>query len=81
MYRVSLNQLCDVDTITVLEDFGFGLQQGATCKLGRFAPISKTEAKDLKAGPHDRLYQTERVDPGKTEADPAKKEKQTSKSR
>ncbi|HEX5421847.1 MAG TPA: hypothetical protein VFY39_17795 [Gammaproteobacteria bacterium] len=75
MYRVHMAQLCDVDTITVLEDFGLGLQPGVTCKLGRFNPISKTQAKELKAGPHERLYNTESVDPGKTEADPPKNNK------
>ncbi len=36
-YRTSLNQLCAVDTITVL--YASGPQQGATCALGPFQPI------------------------------------------
>jgi hypothetical protein len=48
MYRVSLPQLCANDTITVLEDAGFGFMPGPTCGLGKFAPITKDEADDLE---------------------------------
>src|SRR5262249_28912846 len=44
MYRVSLAQLCSNDTITVLEDMGFGFMPGPTCGLGKFAPTTKEEA-------------------------------------
>lgn len=63
MYRVNLNQLCDVDTITVIQDTGFGLQQGATCRLGPFDEISAVEARNMKMGPHRPLVETERVAP------------------
>ncbi|QQD19158.1 hypothetical protein I6N98_04695 [Spongiibacter nanhainus] len=47
MYRTSLNQLCDVDVITVLEDIGGGFMPGASCGLGAFTPISAEEAETL----------------------------------
>jgi hypothetical protein len=37
-YRVSTGELCNVDIITVLNNFG-GLQRGASCGLGQFVPI------------------------------------------
>jgi hypothetical protein len=48
MYRTSLAQLCSNDTITVLQDVGFGFMPGPTCGLGKFAPITKDEANDLE---------------------------------
>ncbi|MGI9328091.1 MAG: DUF6491 family protein [Pseudomonadales bacterium] len=47
MYRTSLDQLCDLDMITVLDDLGAGYIPGASCGLGRFYPISDLEVKDL----------------------------------
>lgn len=47
MYRVTLNRLCDLDVVTVLDDFGFGFVPGPTCGLGKFSPISEEEAKAL----------------------------------
>ena len=35
-YKTSLNRLCDLDMITVMNSFGSGLQPGATCGLGKF---------------------------------------------
>jgi len=40
-YRTSLSQLCNVDTIRVLNDFGGRLQEGAGCGLGKFQQIEK----------------------------------------
>lgn len=37
-YRVSLDQLCSLDTITVLLDPGMG--RGASCGLGQFQPVT-----------------------------------------
>jgi len=54
MYRVSLAQLCSNDTITVLEDAGFGFTPGPTCALGKFAPITQDEADDLEQRSHTR---------------------------
>jgi hypothetical protein len=49
MDRVTLNRLCDVDVITVIDDAGFGFTAGASCGLGKFRPISEEEAQDLTA--------------------------------
>jgi len=49
MYRTSLDQLCDLDIITVLDDYGFGFQPGSSCGLGVFEPISKQQIEGLKA--------------------------------
>lgn len=38
-YRTSLNQLCSVDTIAVLQVFGGHLQEGPRCGLGKFQPV------------------------------------------
>ncbi|MDH3512997.1 MAG: hypothetical protein OER85_19325, partial [Gammaproteobacteria bacterium] len=51
MYRTSLSQLCDLDIITVLNDYGFGFTPGPSCGLGRFYPITKEEAKALQKAP------------------------------
>lgn len=40
LYRVSQNRLCALDYITVVENRGFGLFQGASCRLGRFDVIA-----------------------------------------
>lgn len=43
-YRTSLNQLCSVDIIRVLHNYGGGLQEGAGCGLGKFQPMTKVAA-------------------------------------
>jgi hypothetical protein len=41
-------RLCSSDTITVLEDSGFGgFRPGFTCRLGEFVPLSPEEVEDL----------------------------------
>jgi hypothetical protein len=52
-YKTSTSRLCDVDLITVLEQFGAGLRPGFTCPLGDFIPITKEEAEDLLAAKKD----------------------------
>lgn len=47
MYRSSLGQLCNVDIITVLQDWGFGFAPGASCGLGMFHPITGQIADEL----------------------------------
>jgi len=47
MYRTSLNQLCNVDIITVLRNIGFGFQPGISCGLGMFEPIDELTAEEL----------------------------------
>jgi Family of unknown function (DUF6491) len=43
-YRTSTNQLCSVDIIRVLQNYGGGLQEGAGCGLGKFQPIEKVSS-------------------------------------
>lgn len=66
-YRVTANRLCDIDSITVLQDFGLGLGPGATCQLGAFNPITKEAAADLEAGPRKSRITAEQVEPIKTD--------------
>jgi hypothetical protein len=48
-YETTTSRLCNIDTITVLEDFGVGFRPGFTCRLGEFVPLSPDELEDLKA--------------------------------
>ena len=43
-YRVPTSQLCNVDIIHVLENYGGRLHQGAGCGLGKFQQIEKIKA-------------------------------------
>lgn len=45
MYKTSLSQLCDLDTITVLHSIGGGFSRGASCGLGKFVPVEEDEAR------------------------------------
>jgi hypothetical protein len=47
MYKTRGSRLCDVDTITVLEQWGARLSPGFTCPLGSFVPITLEEVEDL----------------------------------
>ena len=49
MYEVRSAQLCNVDTISVLEDWGVGVARGFTCPLGPFQKVSDDELADLRA--------------------------------
>ncbi len=42
MYKTSLNKLCNVDVITVLDQLGGGFVRGASCGLGAFIPVSES---------------------------------------
>ena len=42
-YATSLNQLCSVDIITVLQSYGGNLGRGASCGLGKFQPVELTK--------------------------------------
>jgi hypothetical protein len=66
-YKVYSGRLCDSDTITVLEQGAFGLQQGFTCSLGDFVPLSPEEVEELRRQEDDLpanadAIQTEAVD-------------------
>jgi len=42
-YRLSGSQLCNVDIISVLHNYGGHLQKGAGCGLGKFQQIEKVK--------------------------------------
>ncbi|HEX6993138.1 MAG TPA: hypothetical protein VF339_03235 [Gammaproteobacteria bacterium] len=53
MYSPTGNRLCSIDTVTVLEQWAFGLTRGFTCSLGMFHPISEADLAELKRGAGD----------------------------
>ena len=53
-YRTTGGRLCQVDTIRVLEQFGGFIQEGMSCGLGAFYPISEEEADFLALEPEER---------------------------
>jgi hypothetical protein len=55
MYRTSLNQLCNVDIITVLDNLGFGFSPRNSCGLGLFYPVTKDDVARLKERAKVRL--------------------------
>ena len=46
-YESRSGSLCDIDMIRILYPAGVGLQQGNSCRLGLFHPISKEDAEAL----------------------------------
>lgn len=50
-YESRTGRLCTSDTVTVIESFGARLQDGATCPLGQFAPLTRDAADALAEGP------------------------------
>jgi hypothetical protein len=67
-YQTRNSQLCSIDLITVLEQYGAGLQSGATCRLSDFIPITREEAEDLKLDKTDdglkrNAIRSERAEP------------------
>jgi len=47
-YQVTGGRLCDIDTVTVLEQWGSRLSSGFTCPLGEFHPIPLEEVEELE---------------------------------
>ena len=43
-YRTSTSQLCNVDIVRVLHDYGGQLSEGVGCGLGKFQPVEKISA-------------------------------------
>ena len=67
-------RLCDIDMITVLEQWGSSLSEGFTCPLGLFHPITEIEAQELMLGPEEaskRAADVEEVELPPDEAAPA----------
>ena len=54
-YDLRTNRLCSVDSITVLEWWGTGLNRGMSCGLGEFYPITEEEAELLDVDPAEML--------------------------
>jgi hypothetical protein len=44
LYRTSQSQLCNVDIVRVLHDYGGRLTEGAGCGLGKFQPVERISA-------------------------------------
>ena len=53
-YRISGGRLCQVDMIRVIEQFGGFIQEGMSCGLGVFYPITEEEAEFLALEPEER---------------------------
>ena len=47
-YTTPLNRLCNLEIITVLEDFGGDLQTMGACGLGKFTPASRDEIRFMQ---------------------------------
>ena len=42
-YTSSVNRLCYLDSIRILHDSGWGLQEGRSCQLGYFRPVTEED--------------------------------------
>ena len=71
-WATSTSRLCNIDTITVLEDYGVGFRPGFTCRLGQFVPLSEAEVEDIdlrkKGEAGQRAIETSSVEVERTEA-------------
>ena len=65
-YRTSMSRLCDLDFITILDNYGMGMSRGPSCGLGKFRPITKEEAQALRDGP-DAVIEPEAIEPAEPE--------------
>ena len=72
-FETRTSRLCSSDTITVLEDFGFGggvgvggLRRGFTCRLGEFVPMSPADVEELEllkeGGTEQRAVETTSIE-------------------
>jgi hypothetical protein len=66
-YRTSTGQLCRVDSITVLENLGFGMREGATCGLGMFVPIDEDALAMLKGEEAEAEIEVEDIEVDESE--------------
>lgn len=51
LFRTSIDLVCDVDVVTVLNTMGWGMQPGASCGLGKFEPLDEAEVEQLRGAP------------------------------
>jgi hypothetical protein len=49
LVRTSIDRLCDLDVITMLNRTGFGFTRGASCGLGPFQPVTQAQVDMVKA--------------------------------
>jgi len=52
LYKTSLSELCDLDTITVLHQLGPGFMRGPSCGLGKFDKVTKEQVEMLRQAEH-----------------------------
>jgi hypothetical protein len=50
-YSTTISSLCSLDSIRILYNGAFGLQEGPGCQLGKFHKISREDAKALAETP------------------------------
>ena len=48
LHRTTVNRLCKHDIITVLEDWGFSFEPGASTTLGEFTPVDEEQAAAMR---------------------------------
>jgi hypothetical protein len=48
LYRTSIDKVCNVDVVTVLEPLGGGFYPSGSCGLGKFEPVDKGEVAQLR---------------------------------
>ena len=70
-YRTTAGRLCDVDTISLIEQFGGTIQEGMSCGLGPFYPITEEEAEflTLERGERRGRPRTQVVNPNESGED------------
>ena len=66
-YRISAGRLCSIDSIRVLQQFGNTVQEGVSCGLGRFYPVTEEEAVLLRMKANERGTQMEVENPNEGE--------------
>ena len=49
MYKVSINKLCDLDSISQLRSIGNGYMEGPRCGLGKFVPVDEASEEEKEA--------------------------------
>lgn len=75
-YRTSTGQLCAIDVINVVEDFGLGANIGDTCGLGEFVLTDEVEIEVLK-GERDPIdVEVEEVEVDESEGEDAEVERE-----
>ena len=53
MFDVRGSQICDLDSVSVLQTWGVGFTPGVSCRLGRFVPVTEDDVEALRSPPRD----------------------------